>query len=154
MNFFNKKKEKEKVENNMNFDLIEILENDIKICQNYDIEYNTIDEFNGWKIFKNDMINSDYIVFMYYYKDFENIKLVIKLYKEKIFKRYYYKKDYIINYYIIFENIEIVKFCIEIYGDEFLCLDSDVKRQLIEVADLNDNCINLLYETYGKRLYL
>ncbi len=138
----------------MNFDLIEILENDIKICQNYDIEYNTIDEFNGWKIFKNDMINSDYIVFMYYYKDFENIKLVIKLYKEKIFKRYYYKKDYIINYYIIFENIEIVKFCIEIYGDEFLCLDSDVKRQLIEVADLNDNCINLLYETYGKRLYL
>ena len=51
----------------MNFDLIEILENDIKIWQNYDIEkylygYMYIKNLNSWKIFKNDMINSDYIV--------------------------------------------------------------------------------------------
>ncbi len=110
--------------------------------------------FNGRKICKNDMINSDYIVSLYYNKDFEKIKVAIKLYKEKFFKEYYYQEHYLSNYYVIFANIEIVKFCIELYGDELLNLDSDIKQQLIKSAFLNDNCINLLYETYGERLYL
>ena len=94
----------------MNFDLIEILENDIKIWQTYDIEnylygYMYTKNLNGWIIFKNDMINSDYIVFMYYLDDIKNIKLSIKLYKEKFFKGYYYQKIYIRSYYVIFAHI-------------------------------------------------
>ncbi len=139
----------------MNLDLIGVVEENIKIKQKHEIlnfYYDSYEKFNGWLVYYEDKIDDCYINLMYSYNDIQKIILVIQFYKEKVFidfnyNNWYYTSYFDQTYYMIFGNIEIVKFCIELFGDKLLNLP--MIGQFIRASYYKKSCIELLKETYG-----
>ncbi len=126
--------------------MIDLIEDNIKLNQLYE-SYETYIKFNGWLVCSNGEIDGDFIIMMYKNNDIQNIKLVIQLYKEKVFKND--NEDFMI-FWRMFENIEILKFCIELFGNELLEIKTIDK--IIYGACRNIECIKLLIDTYGSKL--
>ncbi len=153
-----RKREKEKY---MNFDLIESVEEKIKIKQQYEIidylkEKNDILcgdsdtpfvlKFNGWYIKIYEYIDLEYIELLNIIKDFDSIKLLFGLYKEKLLFNNLHEDDC-----RIFKDINILKMFIDSCKDELIKLDEEMNILLYYCCQ-NYECIKLLVDTYGDKL--
>ena len=147
----------------MNFDLIGVVEESIKIKQLIlneslrfiqhfilyeDDDICLIPNFNGWYILHDEeTLNLDYIKMLYKNEDFDSIKLLFDLYKEKLLVN-----NYEFDTLEIFGNIKVLKMFVDSCKDELIKLD-EINNLLYDCCQ-NYECIKLLVDIYGDKLQI